>query len=252
MTGQVTYVFVGGPQRSGTSGLTRLLNTHPSVAIGNERYRLLVLDKARRDEIGPQLFEPERFFRFDPSETRIGERRYPDFDGLKRKYALATHRGDKLPIVLDIRALLLERFPRSRFVLIYRDPYKVSSSWHARQRRETDPWPAKRNYKMAVAQMNERLAQTVALARRNPRRYIPVRYERVFDPDSTTALVALLARIGLEPTPEILAAHSANAPLVRQIQAKPLLLSDEERKFIAARIDWRTFDALDALSSRAA
>jgi hypothetical protein len=249
--GDTGYLFVGGPQRAGTSALTRLLNAHPEVALGVERYRRLVRDPARRAEIGPELFEPDRFFRFDPADTPLDPARiYGDLAAFRRKYERASVRGDKLPFVLDCRALLMKRFPRCRFVVIYRDPYRVASSWHARQRRPEKPWPASRDYRQAVAQMNERLGRLAELARRNPRRYLPVRYERLFDPESDTALASLLAWLGLDAVPEARAAHAANAGTARAVAAKPLLLTDTERAWVARAFDWERLEELDRIAAR--
>ena len=245
----MNYLFIGGPQRSGTSALARLLNQHPQIAIGIERYKYL-FKRDRVGEVGPALFEPDRFLKIRRAETNIGAHSYDDFEAIRRKYDTVSYRGDKLPKIVDFHEIIAERFPDFRFVLLYRDPYRICSSWNVRVQRERRPWPKNRDYRMAVDQINRRVRTSVALVEGNRERYLPVRYEHIFDPDSSATLVALLERLGLEPVPEIMAAHAANAEKARTIIDKPLVEAPGQRDYIASTIDWHAYEELDRKAIR--
>jgi hypothetical protein len=194
------------------------------------------------------MFEPERFFAFSRVETNISSRVYPDFEAFKEKFPRTDIRGEKIPKILDFHDLIVERFPNPRFVLIYRDAYRVCSSWNARGQDPKDPWPVQRDYRKAVRQINLRLRTMLDLALTAPGRYATVRYERIFDPESSAALEGLLAWLGVEAAPEILAAHKANGELLRRIAEKPLLLEPSQREYVERKVDWKVYDALDRIA----
>src|SRR3954447_3438832 len=120
------YLFVGGPARSGTSAFVNLLNCHPRIALGTERYKRLYKahpnglnaifarwwagKNRNQGDIGPHLFETERFFRYDKAETNIGAAKLknPKFG---RKFERATYRGDKVPSVMRFYPQLSEKIP---------------------------------------------------------------------------------------------------------------------------------------------
>ena len=106
--------FVLGTARSGTTAMADLLNAHQRVCIGIERYKYLV---NRTKALDPALFEEERFFAIDPSETNI----LPRPGGLAEAYATMRAKwpgalvvGDKL----GARALpvVARDMPRARVV----------------------------------------------------------------------------------------------------------------------------------------
>ena len=68
------YLFATGCERSGTTILTRLLQSHPGISIGMERYKYLLRGVRTRRvtrRLCPSHFEPGRFFDFRPTDTNI-------------------------------------------------------------------------------------------------------------------------------------------------------------------------------------
>ena len=92
------YLLVSGIARSGTTALTDLLNAHPGVVIGQERFFNLVTPERIR-EMDETLFEPGRFLEPERAETHNtgwrSDERYVSF--LRHKFARATVIGDKVP-----------------------------------------------------------------------------------------------------------------------------------------------------------
>ena len=144
-----TYVFVSGCPRSGTTGLTTLLNWHPHVLLGQERFASL-LNRIPAAFV-PELFEPARFASvqrgdcgYDSLESSAlvspfaRRKKFDDFRG----YACL---GDKIP-------KLYEKFDvfggpawagRSVHVIhIVRDAFDVAASYETRSRNPGDRWTA--------------------------------------------------------------------------------------------------------------
>ncbi|NEP86465.1 MAG: sulfotransferase [Okeania sp. SIO2C2] len=64
------YLFVCGCARSGTTAITKLLNAHPLIAIGVERYK----HYAKQDlihKLSPALFKLSVFFDIREEQTNI-------------------------------------------------------------------------------------------------------------------------------------------------------------------------------------
>src|SRR5205807_10659654 len=57
------FLFVCGVPRSGTTALAQLLNYHPRIGIGIERFRSIAIG-SRGDEFRLTLYRKERFFKF--------------------------------------------------------------------------------------------------------------------------------------------------------------------------------------------
>lgn len=133
------YLFVFGCPRSGTTALGFLLNLHPVVALGIERYKYIAIGKRGREFL-PELFEKTRFLdiRADDTNTQIYNRH------LAQKYA-SRHTvemiGDKIPRLYRRLARLRATFPEAYFVVIFRDPVDVALSWQTRADSPRDAWP---------------------------------------------------------------------------------------------------------------
>ena len=63
-----TTLIVTGVARSGTTALGELLNAHPLVGLGIERFKFQFL---REDNFSADLFTRERFFDFRPEDTNL-------------------------------------------------------------------------------------------------------------------------------------------------------------------------------------
>ena len=82
------YCFVFGCPRSGTTAVARLLQAHPRVVIGMERYKFLLSRRRDRGTFGPTLFERERFFDFRAGDTNVN----PDLGHFEGHYIKARRR----------------------------------------------------------------------------------------------------------------------------------------------------------------
>jgi hypothetical protein len=148
-----TYLFIAGCPRSGTSAVAFLLNEHPQVALGFERF------KRTRALLEPFHFTPSQFFSPVLAETDIrGELLY-------RRLSERWHGGgvtvvgDKVPLYWRVLPELLERFPRGRLVLLVRNPLDVAASFDRRARDPGDWWPAENDRTLAATMWNEALAR---------------------------------------------------------------------------------------------
>ncbi|MGB3557162.1 MAG: sulfotransferase [Geitlerinemataceae cyanobacterium] len=62
--------MVCGCPRSGTTAITKLLNSHSKIIIGMERYKYQIR-KSDPNSINPSLFLPEHFLNINSDETNI-------------------------------------------------------------------------------------------------------------------------------------------------------------------------------------
>jgi len=246
------YLFVGGPPRSGTTALAKLLNHHPKIAIGIERYKYLYHNAARNCEIGPGLFESQRFFDIRQEETNVKGHAYENFRELQRKFHSAYYRGDKLPGVARMHATLDRTLHRTRYIFIYRDVERVCSSWNARAENPRDAWPEKNDYRMAVRWMNADFRRIHALATGKPKKFILVNYDELFGENGGVLLAALLRQLGLTPHPHIARYLQKNIETYRSLSLKPLHLNDGHRKFIQANVDWAMVGKIKEISLKPA
>lgn len=151
------YLFIAGCPRSGTSALTFLLNEHPRLAIGFERFKRL------RAQLDPFHFEPEQFFSPVTAETDI--RGALLYERLRLRWDRGEVRviGDKVPLYTRVLPRLLERFPPARVLVLVRDPLEVARSFRARARDPEDWWPAQNDHTLALRMWNEALAAVRAV-----------------------------------------------------------------------------------------
>ena len=191
---QRELIFVGGCPRSGTTALTRLLNAHRDVLIGNERYYLRLKDGA----LTPEHFDRERFLAIEEGDTHpndpglvFGDK--PHWLGMDadEKWEEARLIGDKHPPLWRSYALLAERFASAHILYLIRNPFSVAESYQARFDDEADHWPF--DAARGVRDWNESVAATLAAAAKL--RLTVVTYEAVLR--SAEAVGALLGRLGL-------------------------------------------------------
>lgn len=187
-----------GCPRSGTTALTVLLNSHPSVAVGIERYARRFL---RSEFLDRSLYEPERFF-----GVKAGDTFYDDLDSfdpgaaaLRAKYGEALYRGDKIPMLFLRLPQLLDAFgDDARIIFIFRNPVDVAASFKQMQ---LDPnevhWPKDSGVRDAVKNWNA--AIQAALPYLDDRRVQLVQYEALFQ--AGEGLSGLFAYLRLEVEP---------------------------------------------------
>lgn len=157
------FAFVTGCSRSGTTALTRLLNKHPEVCIGFERFAKVT----RRRELAPEHFEPERFLDVQAEDTH-----YDALTGFRafhaRKIGQARVVGDKLPHLSDRYRAAFRAFPDAKVVYIMREPFSVAESFERRAGDPLDGWAAERGYMAAIEEWNESLKRTAGALEKRP------------------------------------------------------------------------------------
>lgn len=187
-----------------------LLNEHPQVAIGFERFKRI------RAHLDPFHFAPERFFSPLAVETDIrGELLY---ERLRARWDSGQVRvvGDKVPLYTRVLPQLLERFAAGRVVVLVRDPVAVAASFRRRAADPGDWWPAENDHRLALQMWNEALASAreAELCGDGSRVFL-LPYEPLMAGDERW-LVALMAFVGLPASGRLSAEHRALAASWRE------------------------------------
>ncbi len=240
-------LFICGVPRSGTTALAHLLNRHPAIGLGIERYRLL----AQRDAscLGEELFTRERFFDFREGDGArdVWEKYQDEYGRLASKWATCTIVGDKIPRLYVGADTLLRTQPQARLIFIRREVEPVAASWQRRADDAQDPsWPATNDAAAAVFEWNRGIRSAVELAAAWPERFLVVPYEDLLagDPGSFDPLFEWLA---LTP-PEGFAAAYAELGCERPSSAPPL--SPRQSRQVRGSADFGSFAALSAIARR--
>lgn len=201
------FLFVVGCERSGTTLLRAMLDSHPDLAVPPESYFLVPLMK---ETFSPQGFlalvgEHRRFARWDLpiEEVREAFRRAEPGDlaaavrVLYRTYAAARGKsrwGDKSPGYVRHVKALAGLLPEAHFIHIIRDGRDVALSWL-----DAPFGPG------SITEAAERWRKDVRAGRRSGRkhaagRYMEVRYEAlVEDPEAVLRNICDLAGLPFEP-----------------------------------------------------
>lgn len=241
-------VIVCGCPRSGTTALAMLLNHHPEVCIGIERFSRLILSGAPPAD----LFTPKRF-----KDVRLGDTFHEGFRaeerglGLPDKVDTASVVGDKVPLAYLHYDALSKTFPGVRFVFIVRRLDAVAASY---KRRHLDP--ADRDWRAggvseAIRDWNNALAETAYWRRRMP--ILTVSYEALFERGEHIGRVAAFLNVEAAPLRLPLANRMARC---RQLaDQRTEVLTTPERASISANAERGLYDALlgadQAVPSRA-
>jgi len=236
------YLFIAGCERSGTTAAVRLLNTHPKIVMGIERYRLV------KRKIAPTLFEKDRFFDFREGDTDVIAHR-KDYDALKEKFDEATIFGDKNPRYFLSYKALFKSFPGCRVLFMIRDIEPVASSWNARAAAPKDRWPEKNDYRVAVATWNRANSLTARAATKHPKSLLVVDYAKLFSGDKDY-LLRLLEDVQIDPHPTLLQQFEKMTSGWDDRSGRPLNLTQEQKDYLAAKADLKTYKDLIALAAR--
>jgi Sulfotransferase family len=234
-------VFIIGVGRSGTTAMVDLLNLHPAIAIGIERYKLKFL---RRGAFEGDEFTAARFFDFRPGDTNIlpekADRWAKVYRRLGRKFPQVAVVGDKIPHLFERFEECERAFPGARWVYMLRDINGVACSWNARARNPEDRWPAKNDFREAVATWN----RANALIRTLPEERVRiVAYEDFFG-GSEAARRSLLAFIGVEEEPRFREGAAAAYRKYEAVRTTPPLVLEGQEALLAAEADTETYRAL--------
>lgn len=170
---QLNYLFVCGTARSGTTAMTKLLNRHPQIVLGVERYKYL-----KTKDLGEHLFMEDRFFDFRPTDTNV--RAAQSYVQLREKFSNAAWIGDKVPRYYTKYEQLFEAFRDSVVIFMLRDIHAVASSWNRRAENPEDDWPEANDYTRAVEEWNLSLTRTLEFKRKYKKRLFVVEYEKLF------------------------------------------------------------------------
>ena len=163
MSEQKRILFLTGVARSGTTAMAQLLNRHPDICLGIERYKAKFL---RRSEFEGADFTPERFFDFRASDTNIlpgnAAKWRGIYDRMAEKFPGARVVGDKIPHLYEKFDACSQVFPEAKWIYMLRDINGVASSWNARAGNPKDKWSSKRDFRAAVETWNaaNRLVRT--------------------------------------------------------------------------------------------
>jgi len=236
------FLFVAGCPRSGTTALARLLNLHPNIVVGLERYKRLY---GREREVNPTLFAKERFFDFRNGETSFapgigkGEEARTFYDRARDKFSNALFVGDKYPQFFRFYGGLFNNFADAKVVFIVRDPLYVAQSWQRRADDATD-WPEKNDARRSVSYWNDALAYTLAYAQLKENAFIFVDYQQFFAAKER-GLNELFSWIGAELSPRIEAEVALDAAHEFQrsekVLAQEMNLDQDIQKEVNARAE---------------
>ena len=176
------YLFICGCPRSGTTALVRLLNSHPSMAIGMERYKFYA-NRQQINKINQASFKFNSFFNLQDNQTNINWKYF--YDPLMPKYKSGVeYLGDKYPHYYRFYNRINQNFEDVRWIFIVRDIASIARSYNARAADPEDSWSAEANYVKAVDHWNESLMATWKYQKNNPEPKLFVcEYERLFSYD---------------------------------------------------------------------
>jgi hypothetical protein len=235
-----SYAFICGTARSGTSALWRLVAAHPQAAIGLERYMQRAV--AGEFELQPDLFERERFFRVEPGDTFYDTlAQFGGFyDRLEPRYDDCSVYGDKIPRLYRHYGPLNERFNRPAILFILRNVFDVAASYN-RRARERNNWGPNRDYRVAVADWNESIQQT--LTHFDSSDILVVENETLFRED--TPLAPLFAHLGLDLCQAVRQRHAEQRGQAEELQAsREEALTAEQKRYLCQHADFSGYRQL--------
>ena len=224
--------FVCGVPRSGTTAMATLLNGHPLVCIGMERFH----PPLRR--LCPPLFEKERFFDFDPGANhRLYRRMAEKWDG-------AGIIGDKIPLLFKAMPLVRKRFPDAKIIYMLRNIEAVACSWNRRAFDDADTWPAYQSFRPSVLLWNRANRVIARQVRQNPDAILIICYERFFSGDDAE-LARLCSFLGVEQAAELTAMYRKQIDRYRaEVAMKPAMILPGQEEFIRRHADMQLYRAL--------
>jgi hypothetical protein len=228
------HLFVSGCPRSGTTALTRLLNLHPHIVVGLERYKNVF---GRQKFITQDMFEAERFFDFRADDSNFlpqkNEKAREFYEQARTKFSTAAFIGDKYPQFFRFYGGIFKDLPDAKIIFIFRDPIYVAQSWEHRSL-DTSAWPSKNDARRAVAYWNDALAYTLAYTQIKKNAFVFVDYEQFFA-GKVGSLIELFRLIGAEVTSTIEDAATQDSGdefkrsqevLARDVELRPALQNE--------------------------
>ena len=197
-------LFVCGAAGCGASDVANLLNTHPAVVLGLERYaRLLMRGEAHGG--WQTLFGTERFLSPAPGDSDKAPPFLPgEVDALRCKIGEATYIGDKVDSLCTRLDSLYDAYPECMTIHVVRAPvFTVAASLRDDGGMDRDSSEAPRTLEEEVdhlvEQWNESVAIALAAQTRYRRKFVCVSYDRLFRWSRFRSYRGLLQVLGLRP-----------------------------------------------------
>ncbi|MDA9208330.1 sulfotransferase [Octadecabacter sp.] len=181
------FLFVGGCVRSGTTALTRVLNAHPNVIVGEERY----IQAWGKHKVRPAHFEKDRFLDYQEGDSTRGFYKFRDEAD---RFGNERYVGDKHPFVFWFYDDFEKHFDDANVVYILRNPVSVCESAQARADDPSDRFHM--DGKRALGFWNDSLKRTLDALNKGAR-IIVVCYEDIFG--SRGAISKLFDALKLNP-----------------------------------------------------
>lgn len=182
-----SFLFVTGCARSGTTEIVNVLNRHPAIAVGMERFKFLIRD--RFGEFRQALFEPANFLKTEAADTNI----LPRSPAFKNHYAMLNSKfdtgrvrfvGDKLPFLFRHYEAIENRFSSPRWIIMHRSPHAVAASYCRRARNPADKgWTEERDHRLAVRHWVEAYRLMQSMLKEFSDRVHVCEYERFYSGD---------------------------------------------------------------------
>lgn len=254
------YIFISGCPRTGTTALVKLLNTHPDVIIGMERYKAYAFDPALVSNLKPSLFTAESFFDMRPDQTNVlsghleWEREYKSmYDELKVKWELAVERGnadsivwgDKFPQYCRLYKQMDDSFDdHIKWIFTTRNIMEVALSFNYRAEsvNSNGAWSRNWDYKMAVTLWNESLKETWRYLRMRPWKMMVVDHSSIFS-ENQECLDILVDFLGLKVDEGLRRKHMKMTTEWRSNFKKRLPIIEQE-KYILANADIDLYNSI--------
>jgi len=183
MTIPERFLFICGTARSGTTALTRIINSHPQIGIGMERFKNITTGRTKHLLV-PELFAEDRFFDFADGLTNFvpgkSEAMSWYYDELRAKFPNLTYIGDKVPNSFRVVDHVHKKFAATKHIFIVRDIFETACSWQARAQNSRDNWAAHKDATYAIHPWNETLLTYLNMKSRYPDDFYLVDYNRFF------------------------------------------------------------------------
>ena len=222
MTDGKSFLIVTGVARSGTTTLAELLNAHPRICLGIERFKFRYL---LEHDYSPEFFTRERFFDFRKEDTNLRpEVRpawQPTYDAIAAKWDEAEVIGDKVPDLMPVLAEFMAANPDYKYICILRNLKDVGLSWQARADRPRDSWPQGKGFGPACESWAEQheILHGMVRDRALRERLFLLDYDQMYaDPALTEA--ALLGFLGVARDPAFRTMLDGHAEFVRTKKAR--------------------------------
>lgn len=234
------FLFLSGVPRSGTTAFADLLNRHPKIAVGIERFKKLAMSAETADEFMPDLFGTERFFDFRATDTNV--RSDNTYRRMRSRYDEAIWVGDKVPRYYARLPTIYDRFPGAVVFYIVRDLPAVARSWNARAQNPADSWPIENDYRRAAIEWNKGNRIALRWATQRPRDFHVVAYDDLF-PHGIDLVGAIMARLGLDLELPFLKEYKIFMEAPRR-PSGPRIEYDGQADYLAAEVDTTTYQKL--------